>query len=129
MSLSADAIDSCSKQLNNRLLDLRKSIGANLSTSHLEGASEQGGNDRGDESSHELRINLELTQANRESDELRLVEEALERLQTGQFGNCINCDNQITEQRLLANPIAKRCLECQTAHENNQDERDSTPSL
>jgi DnaK suppressor protein len=129
MSLSVDAIDSISNQLNSRLLDLRKSIGDNLSTSHLQGACEQGGNDRGDESNHELQINLELTQANRDSDEQRLIEEALERLKTGAFGICVNCDNEINAQRLVANPIAKRCLDCQAAHEDHQDERDSTPSL
>ncbi|MGZ8982803.1 MAG: TraR/DksA family transcriptional regulator [Methylotenera sp.] len=42
---------------------------------------------------------------------------ALERVQTGTYGACIECGGEIGFQRLSAYPTAKRCIECQRLHE------------
>ena len=42
---------------------------------------------------------------------------ALERVQTGTYGVCIECGGEIGFQRLSAYPTAKRCIECQRLHE------------
>jgi DnaK suppressor protein len=44
---------------------------------------------------------------------LRQVEVALERLQAGQYGSCINCGQEIPESRLNAVPWAIYCIACQ----------------
>ncbi|TAM57113.1 MAG: hypothetical protein EPN50_09385 [Chloroflexota bacterium] len=45
--------------------------------------------------------------------ELRLVEEALDRLDAGTFGACTNCGRPIAEGRLEAIPWAPLCIDCQ----------------
>jgi DnaK suppressor protein len=45
--------------------------------------------------------------------QLRLVEEALRRLEGGEFGTCQNCGEPIASKRLRALPWAKFCLICQ----------------
>lgn len=45
--------------------------------------------------------------------ELRLVEEALDRLDAGTFGACTNCGQAIAEGRLEAIPWAPLCIDCQ----------------
>ena len=94
-------------------------------TGHIE----RGGVDRGDESNQALESGMEMTQADRATYELSLVNGALDRLDKGEFGVCMDCGEMVERARLLANPIAKRCLACQSRHEEDFDERDATPSL
>ena len=45
--------------------------------------------------------------------QLRLVEEALDRLNAGDYGICLGCEEPIAEKRLLALPWARYCVACQ----------------
>jgi DnaK suppressor protein len=45
--------------------------------------------------------------------QLRLVDEALDRLDTGDYGICLGCDERIAEKRLRALPWARYCVTCQ----------------
>lgn len=56
-----------------------------------------------------------LTDAER--DQLQLIEEALARLEGGDFGVCVSCNNEIKTSRLEAVPWAKYCLNCQELQE------------
>jgi DnaK suppressor protein len=49
--------------------------------------------------------------------ELRGVEAALARLHEPEFGVCTDCEVQIPYARLLANPVATRCVACQARAE------------
>jgi len=46
-------------------------------------------------------------------NQLRLVEEALDRLDTGDYGICLSCDEPIADKRLRAIPWARYCVTCQ----------------
>lgn len=45
--------------------------------------------------------------------ELRLVEEALDRLDSGHYGVCLACEEAIPSKRLRALPWARYCVPCQ----------------
>jgi DnaK suppressor protein len=45
--------------------------------------------------------------------QLRLVEEALDRMNTGDYGICLACEEPIAEKRLRALPWARYCVTCQ----------------
>ena len=45
--------------------------------------------------------------------QLRMVEEALDRLESGDYGVCLACDEPIAEKRLQALPWARYCVKCQ----------------
>jgi DnaK suppressor protein len=49
--------------------------------------------------------------------QLRLVDEALDRIKEGDYGLCLDCEEQIGLKRLRAVPWAQRCLRCQEASE------------
>jgi DnaK suppressor protein len=56
---------------------------------------------------------------------LELVDEALERIEAGEYGACIHCDEPVQEKRLEAVPWARHCLRCQDLQERgllDQDE-------
>ena len=47
--------------------------------------------------------------------QLRLIEEALDRLDSGDYGVCFSCEEPIPPKRLLAVPWARYCVGCQEA--------------
>lgn len=48
-----------------------------------------------------------------ESEQLRLIDEAVARIDEGTYGICQNCDQAIGEPRLKAVPWARYCVDCQ----------------
>lgn len=85
--------------------------------------------DLGDESFAELATALSNASLGKEAEALQDTEDALQRLRSNSYGHCVDCGQTIERKRLLAYPIAKRCLQCQREHENKHSEKDSTPSL
>ena len=61
--------------------------------------------------SHEEFVSLRLNGLDFET--LRLVEEALNRLDSGEYGICMECEEQIARKRLRAVPWALYCVKCQ----------------
>ena len=55
---------------------------------------------------------LSLTLTDRERDKLRLIDEALRKIDDGSYGTCESCGDDIGEDRLRAMPLAKLCLSC-----------------
>jgi DnaK suppressor protein len=51
---------------------------------------------------------------------LRQIDDALERIESGIFGECERCGNDIGHHRLRAIPTAALCIECATALEKKQ---------
>jgi DnaK suppressor protein len=45
--------------------------------------------------------------------QLRMVEEAIDRLDSGDYGICVACDEPIAPKRLKALPWARYCVTCQ----------------
>jgi DnaK suppressor protein len=56
---------------------------------------------------------------------LVLIDEALERVERGEYGECVNCAEPVQEKRLDAVPWTRYCLKCQDMQERgllNEDE-------
>ena len=53
----------------------------------------------------------------RDRQELGEVQAAIHRLDMGTYGDCCACEEPIALQRLLAQPAAGRCADCQRAAE------------
>ena len=49
------------------------------------------------------------------------VAAALQRLEDGRFGACVECRGAVEWDRLLANPAARRCWRCQQAAEHSAE--------
>jgi RNA polymerase-binding protein DksA len=55
---------------------------------------------------------MELNIASGENERLRLIEEALERIEDATYGQCVSCDGKINIERLKAIPYTRLCIEC-----------------
>lgn len=58
----------------------------------------------------EQEFTLSLMQT--EGDTLGLIEEALMRIEDGQYGKCVECDGVIPKTRLNALPFTPMCIRC-----------------
>ncbi|MDW7760118.1 MAG: TraR/DksA family transcriptional regulator [Acidobacteriota bacterium] len=68
------------------------------------------------ESSYTKEFLLSLSDADREN--LELIDAAIKRLESGDFGDCQLCGNVIGSKRLNALPWTPYCIDCQEKVEN-----------
>jgi DnaK suppressor protein len=61
-----------------------------------------------------------FSQSNNDRQLLATVETALQRIRDGEFGECVNCGNEINAKRLEAVPWTRYCIACQEKLENGQ---------
>ena len=71
--------------------------------------------DQLDQIQNALERDMAIGNLERDSSRLREVCEALDRLQTGTFGFCSECDEAISARRLAAVPWTTHCLSCMEA--------------
>ena len=61
-----------------------------------------------------------FSQSNNDRTILLLVDEALERMHEGKYGECIQCGGEMQQKRLDAVPWAPHCIPCQEKQEQEQ---------
>lgn len=76
--------------------------------------------EHGDVALEELREAHTLSLIGIKVSELEEIEQALNRIEVGQYGRCIDCGQEINQERLKLMPYAVRCRDCQAYHEEVQ---------
>ena len=102
------SLDAYRKVLLQQKAEFLVALGINFS--HLAESSRDLGADP-DQLLHEESVRLRLNRVL--YSQLRQVEEALDRLDLGEYGRCLACGIPIVPKRLQAVPWAKYCLSCQ----------------
>jgi len=82
--------------------------------------------DEGDEALRAQLADLRVSLDEREARFAQLMEEAIRRMAEGTYGQCADCGREIELERLQAMPWAARCIECQEALEQEQQQRPPT---
>jgi RNA polymerase-binding transcription factor len=77
----------------------------------------QGTGDPEDLSTPALLAALNLSEIDRDIEELRAVQHAIARLKRGEYGICRSCGEQIDPARLEALPQAALCVDCKASAE------------
>lgn len=73
--------------------------------------------DPADIASNAYTKDLLFSQSTNERNILKLVSEALARIESGEYGYCVHCEEEIQEKRLEAVPWARHCIKCQDLQE------------
>lgn len=117
--LSTQQLDELRQVLRHRYDALRAEIHEDLVKSDDESYIELAGrvHDAQDESVADLLVNVNLSIIDAHLSELRGIEQALQRLEAGDYGVCVDCGQEIAHARLAAAPTTLRCVECQTRFE------------
>jgi DnaK suppressor protein len=68
----------------------------------------------------DLQVDLELALLQMRAAALARIDEALVRIDAGEYGYCFECAREISEQRLRALPFAVRCRACEERREQEQ---------
>jgi DnaK suppressor protein len=68
--------------------------------------------------------NVAITVTENDSRQLQMVNEALERMDTKEYGICMHCEDKIIQKRLEAIPWARYCLKCQALVEQGMIDED-----
>jgi len=76
--------------------------------------------DMGDQATAETDRSFMLRLKERERLLLKKIEDAIERIESGTFGICQRCGNEIGIKRLEARPVTALCIECKTAQEEEE---------
>lgn len=84
--------------------------------------------DSEDDSFATLVVDTNLSEMERDVDELRMIDSALQRIDAGTYGSCADCAQPIPVARLKAEPTAERCVQCQELFEKTHASA-RTPSL
>jgi uncharacterized protein (DUF302 family)/RNA polymerase-binding transcription factor DksA len=73
--------------------------------------------DAGELAAADLALDVGIAEVDRDVAELEAVDAALQRLESGGYGKCLDCGNAIEPARLAKNPEAARCVPCQRQRE------------
>lgn len=73
--------------------------------------------DPNDRASQETDMSLELRSRDRERKLIKKIDEAIERIDSGDYGYCEVCGVEIGIERLEARPTAELCIDCKTLDE------------
>ena len=65
----------------------------------------------------DIQEDIEFALIQMKSETLNKINDALGRLEQGDYGNCFDCGEEIAEKRLRALPFAVRCKDCEEARE------------
>ena len=60
---------------------------------------------------------LLFSMSNNDRRFLELIDEALVRIEAGEYGECVHCGESVQDKRLEAVPWARHCLRCQDLQE------------
>ncbi|GMR19591.1 MAG: RNA polymerase-binding protein DksA [Gammaproteobacteria bacterium] len=73
--------------------------------------------DPNDRASQETDMSLELRSRDREGKLIKKIDEAMARIDSGDYGYCETCGVEISVPRLEARPTAELCIDCKTLAE------------
>lgn len=76
--------------------------------------------DMGDQATAETDRNFILRLRDRERMLLKKIDETIERIDSGPYGVCEECGNEIGIKRLEARPVTTLCIDCKTRQEEEE---------
>ncbi|OWZ84150.1 TraR/DksA C4-type zinc finger protein [Natranaerobius trueperi] len=79
-------------------------------------------NHPGDLASEQYEMEKDITMSNVNRERLQEVNRALDKIESGEYGSCECCDEEISLERLETVPYTRYCVEC--AQDQEQDSKD-----
>ena len=107
------------KTYRDRLLERRESLVSQVTAAELSSRERdlEATQDPADMAANAYTKELLISMSDNDRMLLGLIDEALARVESGDYGECVNCGEPIQEKRLNAVPWARYCLRCQDMKE------------
>ncbi len=113
MKQRAIVLEKIKQNLTTRKADMTNQLTKHSSEKVSDGQVQDSGDEALSLSMEKLQNSLQRS----EIDEIRLIDDALSRLDRGEYGLCVDCSEPISDRRLENFPYAARCIVCQEAFE------------
>ena len=118
--ISRSRYDELKQMLDGRRLEIQAEVQGRMRGVRADGA--WGGKlnevlDTVESSEADIQEEIEFALIQMKSETLNKINDALARLDHGDYGNCFECGEEIAEKRLRALPFAVRCKNCEEAKE------------
>ena len=115
------------KSYRDRLLERRESLFSQVTEAEMSSRERdlEATQDPADMAANAYTKELLISMSTNDRKLLQLIDEALARVESGDYGECVNCGEPVQEKRLNAVPWARYCLSCQDKQERgllNEDE-------
>ncbi len=110
------------EKFHGMLLQIRKELTREIQQDIKAGSEGEAGDGRDtyDIASDERDREINLLLGDRERKKLQQVDEALGRVESGEYGECEECGGEIASGRLEAMPFTRLCVTCQSEFEQAQ---------
>lgn len=105
------------ERFKKRLLKLKAEILKIIQSHEQEESNTEHSIDEVDQASELMEKMMDFTMSSNFRTNIKKVEEALKRIEKGEFGKCMNCNNEIPIKRLEILPFTQYCIECQKEFE------------
>jgi DnaK suppressor protein len=104
--------------LSERRRDLQNDVQRRIRVGRADGGGD--GRDDLERTDADTQGDIELALIQMRAETLTRIDEALVRLDAGEYGSCVECEGDIAERRLRALPFAVRCQACEEHREQMQ---------
>lgn len=120
--LPPEQIEQLKSEMRGRLIQLRAEVAHALERSVNESHEFSAGEVLDMEDTAFIRMvrELDLADIERDAAEIHDIDAAMERIDDGSYGQCVDCGEPIALERLQAYPSARRCYACQQAVERDR---------
>ncbi len=111
------------QQFRLKLLEAKQMLVDRVQKAEVDGRetdAESEARDLADQASSSYTKELLFSKSNSDRQFLQKIEDALERIEDGEYGICSSCDEAIGLKRLEAVPWARFCIKCQELQERGR---------
>jgi DnaK suppressor protein len=110
------------KAMRKQLQAKRKEVMEGVSRAREMGSveTESGAPDIADRATSAFQREFSFSLSENEGKMLKMIDEALARLEIGKYGLCVHCEQPIEKQRLQAVPWARHCIACQELQDRGE---------
>lgn len=111
-------LEATRRQLDTKRQELLEGVSRAREMGAVEG--EAGVPDIADRATNAFQREFSFSVSENEGRMLKLIEEAIKRLENGTYGHCTHCDEPIEQPRLQAIPWARYCISCQEMQDRGE---------
>ena len=122
MAMTQEDLQALARALGARAALLCGEVSGKLEQAAVDSMSGRGGTDSGEQSFAASESGIDLAEADRDLKELAAINAALAAIDAGTYGTCASCGQDVGEARLRVQPLALRCIACQSRDEQQRGE-------
>ena len=119
VTTTASRLDELKVMLEHRRAMLTSDVHGRIREGRIDGGVDRNGLDEAESAEVGVQDEIGFALIQLKAETLVKVDDALRRIEEGNYGNCASCGNEVSEIRLRALPFALRCKDCEEAREES----------